>query len=52
MLVSSKIYYEAGKDTAMTEGSLRHKVLRSMGFDAGHFQDGNKMSVFRANVTK
>lgn len=45
MLVSSKIHYArtyGGNDTLIIEGSLIYKAIQSMGFEAGHAQDGNK----------
>jgi len=53
MLLSSKVYYVrsyGGKGTLVIEGSLIHKAIQSMDSEAGHVQDGNKMSVFTANM--
>lgn len=54
MLVSSKIYYVrtyGGKDTLIIEGSLIYKAIQPMDFEAGYVQNGNKTSVFTANMT-
>lgn len=40
-----------GQDTLVTEGSLIYKAIQPLDFEAGCPQDGNKMSIFIANVT-